>query len=287
MSDTHSIYSYEDVARRTEQVREIFRNRRVPLHNGSSLSKVLREASKLAKEWGDGVDTGGIQRLMMAGYANRISEAIISSGNDPEVIECFRRISRGSMDLSKRPRSEGKDALWEIELFAWLKKRGIPVRMMDPPDLVIDIGFGDYPIACKKIYSERGVEAQMRRGVAQLEPFNNIGIVAFDISDLTPEDTILNSQSESAVSDFLFDLNREFIERHQPKIQRFISENRCDGILVTTSVLTDIHNMRPRFNDHSQKTLWSLSSKSSEASNRLNALADKLQVHQPILAVLK
>lgn len=287
MSDSHLIYSYEEIASRAEQVREIFRNKNVPLHAESSLSKLLREATRLAKEWKEGVKDGSIQRLMMAVYANRISEAIISSGNDPEANECFRRMSRGEMNLAMRPRSEGKDALWEIELFAWLKKRGIPVRMMDPPDLVIDIGFGDYPIACKKIYSEKGVEAQMRKGVAQLEPFNKMGIVAFDISDLTPEGTILNSQSESAVSDFLFDLNREFIERHQPKIQRFISENRCDGILVTTSVLTDIQSMRPQFNDHSQKTLWSLSSKSSDASNRLDALADKLQVHRPQLAVLK
>ncbi len=278
MPDSHSIYSYEEVARRAEQVREIFRNRKVPLHVESSLSKVLREATRLSKEWSEGVDAGGVQRLMMAGYANRISEAIISSGNDPEVIECLRRISRGNMDLSKRPRSEGKDALWEIELYTWLKKRNVKVQLLDPPDLLIDFGFGDYPIACKKIYSEKGVEGQMRKGVKQLEKFGKPGIVAFDISDLTPANSILTSENTEDASDFLSKLNNQFMGRHQPKIQRFLQENRCDGVLVTTSVLTDTRNFSPRFNDHSQTTLWTVDIKNAAVSGRLAKLAQSLQI---------
>ncbi|WP_205929461.1 hypothetical protein [Rhizobium leguminosarum] len=39
------------------------------------------------------------------------------------------------------------------------------------PDIVVDFGMGDYPIACKKIWSERNVESQVRKGTKQLAPF--------------------------------------------------------------------------------------------------------------------
>ncbi|MDR7009671.1 hypothetical protein [Paraburkholderia strydomiana] len=119
------------------------------------------------------------------------------------------------MDLSKRPPSQGKDALWELNLLALFRRLGVQAKLLDPPDIVANFGFGEYPIACKKIYSEKGVEAQMRKGAKQLAPYQGGGLVALNIDDLIPEDVLLKTESAATAGGYLDRLNMSFIERHQ------------------------------------------------------------------------
>src|SRR5690606_16882739 len=108
------------------------------------------------------------------------------------------------------------------------------------PDLVINLACERYPVACKKIHSERGVEAQMRKGVQQLARFGAPGLVAFNADDLTPANSIFVSRDTRTAGDHLADLNRDFVDRNQRVLERYVADGRCHGILVTTSIVADL-----------------------------------------------
>lgn len=161
----------------------------------------------------------------------------MSVRDDPNAQQCLARIAGNDMNLSGRAISQGKDHLWELDLIYALRRHGFSAQLVDPPDIVVDLAGAPFPIACKKVYSEKGVQAQMRKGADQLKGQGGAGLVAINIDDLVPNDTILASASRAEVSDFLAKFNGDFVERHRLVLQRFVKKGRCDGILVSTATL--------------------------------------------------
>lgn len=147
--------------------------------------------------------------------------------------------------------------------------------------LVITIGSERYPVACKKVHSERGVEAQMRKGVKQLAAFGAPGLVAFDVSDLTPANSIFVSTDTRTAGDQLADINRDFVARNQRKLDRFVADGRCHGVLVTTSVVADLAASAPGLNNFSQTTIWTLSPPHQPTSPTFHAIVAQLQRNLP------
>lgn len=274
-----SVSTYSEVAARGQALRSLLSKKNIRVHRDSALGVLLRDADRLAKAWDEGDSSErGIFRLLNAAHVNRISEAILMVGDEPGAVEPIRRIAGSDMDLSARSLSHGKNALWELDLLSFLRRRSIDAELIDPPDIVCRFPFGKYAIACKKVYSEKGVEAQMRKGVTQLIPFGGVGLVAFNLDDLAPERTILQSVSQADAADFLAKQNHSFIDRHRSKVQRFIAEGRCDGILVSTTVVSDIVQSRPRFVTYSQATLWSLESADQNVLSRLQTFRQALGI---------
>lgn len=272
---SNAVWTYREIADRSEAVRAELTRRNIRLHRDSALGTLLREAEALAQEWDAGTDAGGIRRLMSAAHANRVAEAVLAIAGEPEAEECLRRMAGNDMNLSERKPSRGKDALWELDLLAFLRRRSIRAVLREP-DITVDLGFGDYPIACKKVYSEKGVETQMRKGVQQMSQFNGAGLVAFNIDDLVPADALMRSRTSTEASDYLAALNKDFIDRHQRHIQRFVTGERCDGILVATTVLTDIAEGGTRFNNHLQLTVWTLDGARPRTRERIARLQTTL-----------
>lgn len=270
-----AVWTYREVADRSEAVRVELERRKIRMHRDSALGTLLRQAETLAKEWDEGVDSGDIRRLVSAAHANRVAETVLTIAGEPEAEECLRRMAGNDMNLSERRPSRGKDALWELDLLSFLRRRSIETVLREP-DIVANFGFGDYPIACKKVYSEKSVETQMRKGVQQMSAFGGTGLVAFNIDDLVPADALMKSQTSTEASDYLAALNKDFIDRHQRHIQRFVTEERCDGIIVATTVLTDIADSSPRFNNHLQLTLWTLEEANSRTRSRIARLREAL-----------
>ncbi|MFM0327712.1 hypothetical protein [Caballeronia glebae] len=272
--------TYADVAARVQDCKAYLTDQRIVVHRDSALNMLFRDAESLARDWANGVAEGDIRRLINTAHANRIAEAILLLRDEAEIQEVLRRIARNNVDLSKRPPSQGKDALWELNLLALLRRLGVQAKLLDPPDIVANFEFGKYPIACKKIYSERGVEAQMRKGAKQLAPYQGGGLVALNIDDLIPEDVLLRSESAATAGAFLDRLNMSFIERHQIVLQRFVLEGKCDGVLVSTTALSDITNGdRTRFNTFTQSTLWTVNEADPRAIARINAVREVIAVH--------
>lgn len=264
-----AVWTYDEIADRARQTRDFFSERRIDIHRESALGVLLREAEALAREWNAGTNEGGINRLIAAAHANRIAEAIGAVRSDTGVDECLRRIAGNSVNLSDRAPSQGKDALWEIELLARLRRYLFDARFVDPPDIVIALDGAPYSVVCKKIYSERGAEAQVRKGIKQLKASGHPGIIALNLDDLVPAGTLLEASSLSQAHDFMHAFNVDFITRQQQRIQRYIADGRCDGVLVSTSVPSGIETVSPNFNNHNQTTLWTLNEASPAACARL------------------
>lgn len=266
-------WTYQEVAAKAAEVRAAVDRLNIKMHRDCALAKLLRQAEALAREWQQGSSNPDwLPQLMDAAHSNRIADAIHAALDDPGALECIRRMCFNGVDISGRDPSRGKDALWELDLAHFLKRRGVGVRHEDPPDLIADFGFGPYPIACKKVYSERGIESQVRKGAQQLERQGRPGLVAINLDDLAPARSLLQSQSQSSASDFLAQFNHGVIDRNQARLQRFILDGRCDGILVATTTLADIIDSTTRFNTHTQTTLWSLASINGEQSGRLEKI---------------
>lgn len=277
LTEPDQTWTFEEIAVRSVAIRSLYATKCIRLHRDSALGKLLRQAEELSLDWKKGSAIGGIRRLIDASHANRIVNAIDLVSDDPQAIEALRRISGNDVNLSARNPSQGKDALWELELLAFLRRRKVAARLVDPPDIVVDIGFGDYGIACKKVYSERGVEAQMRKGCRQLAPFSGAGVVALNLDDIAPEDAVLTSMTNGDAADFLAQTNVDFIERHRLKLQRFLVGAKCDGVLVSTSTVSDIFGSRVRLNSYTQVILWTIDNLSDDAKIRIEALHAALQ----------
>lgn len=268
--------SYLEISDRADQVRAIFESRGVRLHRDSSLGKILRVANQLSASWAKGERSGSIHDILAAAQANRVAEAIIVAASESGALESLRRIAGNPMDLMGRALSQGKDHLWELELRAVLRRRGVSAELRDPPDIVAEVADFEVPIACKKVYSEKGVEAQIRKGVKQIEAHGAGGIVALNIDDLLPTDSILKQRNHASASALLGGFAAEFIERNMPKLQRPIAQGRCDAILVSATCVCDLDEGAPRFTTVTDTTLWSLQTLKLEARARFEALRQAL-----------
>ena len=161
-------------------------------------------------------------------------------------------------------------------LLAFLRQRQVQANLIDPPDIVAELGFGPYGIACKKVYSERGVEAQMRKGAKQLLPFQGHGLIALNLDDLAPSETLLRSESKETASAYLHQFNLDFVERHRRVLQRFIMDGKCNGILVSTTTPSDIEHSETRLNTFTQTALWTLNEISLGARLRIGAVGQTI-----------
>lgn len=271
--------TYQQVAEKAAATRAAIAELGIRMHRDCALSKLLREAEALARDWEVGkIGENGMGQLMAAAHSNRISDAILACLPDPGAVACIRRMCSNGLDITGRDPSMGKDALWELDLAGFLKRRGVSTIHVDPPDLIADFGFGPYPIACKKVYSERGIESQVRKGAKQLERYRSPGLVAVNFDDLAPANSLLQSQTQSSALDFLAKLNHGVLERNQARLQRFIVDGRCDGILVSTTTLADIVGSTTRFNTHTQTTLWTLSSIGTDQIDRIARIRSALEM---------
>jgi hypothetical protein len=268
--------TYQHIADRANEAKEIFQQRGIKLHRDSSLSRLLRSAVNLSTSWNDGERVGGIREILAASHANRVAGVIVAMAEEANAEQSLRRIAGNPMDLSSRAQSQGKDHLWELELCQWLRGHGLRASLIDPPDVVLDLAGKPFPIACKKIYSHKGVEAQMSKGVRQLRAFEGGGVVALNIDDLLPEDTILNEHDHVAASSVLGHIVATFIEQHRSKLERFVKAGRCDGVLVSASSVCDLEQGGPRFTTITDSTLWTLDSLNLEARARIETLRDGL-----------
>lgn len=161
--DIEDVSTYDEISAKGKAVRDLLIDLGIRLHRDSELAKLLREADRVAIDFAEERTLHAIEGLLRTAHVNRLASAILAVGHQPAARECLSRMTSGTLDPSERSTSSGKDALWEIELAAKLQLQGLPASLAEP-DLVLDLDGERYPIACKKVYSETGVGAQMRKG---------------------------------------------------------------------------------------------------------------------------
>ncbi|WP_119153625.1 hypothetical protein [Caldimonas tepidiphila] len=270
----HRSQTYAEIATTVEDLRTQLMERGIRCPPNSALGSLLLKASALNEQWEAQTHGQDILTLMQADEALRIAQAVGEVLDEPDAGELIRRMTKSDMNLSTRQPSQGKDALWELDLLKFLTSHQVAARLQEPPDIALDLpdGLGSYGIACKKLYSEDSLETPLRKGYQQLERMGRPGLIAFNLDDLTPQRSILVHRTAEHVGDFLHQRNVDFMRRHEAVLQRAVMQGRCDGVLFATTVQADIQEMSPRFNRFAEYMLWTVAQAPESTRRRLESL---------------
>jgi hypothetical protein len=239
--------SYADIVTLVDEAVIILQERGIRFTPGSVLHKLFADARKLDKQWTQSKTSPNLVTGINAAYAEKIARIISTLNDEPGIDEALQRISGADVNLSNRSKSQGKDALWELSLLTALKRR-MPAQLIDPPDIVVDFGFGNYSIACKKIYERKSLVSRLRDGAKQIRESENPGFIALNIDDLLPGEQILTSQTPASALQMLSKEIREFVEDESGAFGRIKNKTYLDGVLISASTISDIKETSTRLN---------------------------------------
>lgn len=203
-------------------------------------------------------------------YVNRIYSALINLEDYQNINKYLKDLLSSTLDFMDVSQSHSKNILFELEVTGKLRKIFKDTYLAEP-DIVVPFEDGNVGIACKKIISEKNLEKQLSNGVNQIKQNDFIfGIVAINIDNLLPEKTILNADTFNEALDLLHNKNMAFINKYSHKFLKYLTENRIISVLVVSSTIADIKNERPRFNNISQSTIWTIQGLEEEHKNKIN-----------------
>lgn len=263
--------TYEEIAAKAQVVRTVLEQRNVKLRSGSALSQLLSQADKLSLAWAEQVKPDD-RVVWEAAFVNRLADAVTNLPDEPGIQEALKRMAGSVMQPDDRNTSQGKDALWELVLLSDLNSRGVAAKAAEP-DILVDFGMGDYPIACKKIWSESGVEKRVSHAAKQLAPFNNGGVIALNLDDLVPVGKVVSVPTKELAKAILTKFNLDFIERHRDVLQDAVMGGKCDGFIISTTAFAVLAEEETSAYLASQSSLWHLGDSSPEACQRFLAFS--------------
>ncbi len=180
------------------------------------------------------------------------------------------RLLNGTLNFMDHNPSDAKSILWELELFTYIRG-SISSTCIAEPDILIKYKDGDIGIPCKKISSENNIQKILSNAVKQIE--NNsceFGIIAINLDDLLPEESILNKGHQTAATDYLYKHNTDFLNRHEHHFLKYFKSSRIIAVIVFTSVIAEIKNESPKFNYVYQLTTWTVSNLEANHKEKFN-----------------
>lgn len=268
-------YSDEEMLATVNRVEQALKERELPCHRGSLLEPWFTSVRRYADS-----ESRSAELRRNAHEGGRIARSIEAALDEPGAKEAIKRVTRKGVNLSTREQSQGKDALWELDLFRRLKSGGTAVRI-DEPDLVVTLegGLGDYAVACKKIYSEENVEGRFRHGYRQIRRQHRPGVVAFNLDDLARPELVWKAPTKKDLWLQLVEVNTKFINENKKYFEKAVARGDCDGVLASTSVASETLDLPDQINFSWSTAMW-YEGASSDAQRRFRAfvmLLDRAQ----------
>lgn len=263
--------NFIEIKNRADEIEKIFEEAGILLPSNSGLGKLISNAKKLCDNWllcdKDGLD---YEMFFWGLHFDRVADAILLLNHESEKDKHLKALISGTLNFFERKRSKAKSILWELEVWAKLRKRMAKVYLKEPPDIVVDYEDSRVGIACKKLYSEKHVQNVLSEAVKQIEKEFEFGIVAINIDDLLSPDVVLKMESSEAVSEKLNQKNSEFINRHSRHFNKYLSTSRIISTIISTSIIADVPSEKPRFRNTYQWTVWTISELSDRHREQLN-----------------
>lgn len=236
-SDSSS-QTYLDIKEKALALERLYSDSAVALSALSSLGRLIADAKDLSGSWLMGqAEKHPMTLLFRVGLFDRIVDAVLPLRDVPDRARFLATLASGTLDLLERTRSNAKDILWELELWATLKRRSFGATLQEPPDIVVHFGKTRIGIACKKLYSDKHVQNVLSQAVAQIEAGFDLGIVAVNIDDLIPANQILQTPSHESMTQFIRDINARFLASHERHFRKYLASGRVISAMVSTSVL--------------------------------------------------
>lgn len=256
--------NYKETHKQVEYIQKTFSDNDVKIKPQSFLYKLL---SNTLTNYGE---ENTPFEIFDALYIQRIYSALINLEDYAEKKKYLIDLLKDTLDFMETSQSHSKNILFELEVAGSLRKI-FKDTYLDEPDIVVPFEDGNVGIACKKIVSENNFEKQLSKGVKQIKDNNFIfGIVAINIDNLLPNKTILNANTLKEASDILHNKNMEFISKYAQKFFSYLEENRIISVLIVSSTIADIKNEKPRFNNISESTLWTIKELGEEHKKKID-----------------
>ncbi|MFJ4458027.1 hypothetical protein ACIP1G_29685 [Pseudomonas sp. NPDC089392] len=267
-------FDYKNLIETLSRVEEAFAARRLKCHSGSALGSLFSSIRRIAKKSENLNERQWHKSFIKSTEAIRILNAVEAVLDDIGAQEAIHRITTSDMNLGTRQESNGKDALWELDLYRRFKLGGVPV-CFEEPDLVVSLGesHGEYAIACKKIYSRAGAQESFKVGCNQLKTHEKPGVVAFNLDDILPKGPLFGFSSETELKERIDKFNTKFIRENERYFAHIASRGACDGVLVSTSFIAHVPDMDPPINMIRTSASWT-SRKEPNVQNRFKAFIE-------------
>ncbi|OHB76419.1 MAG: hypothetical protein A2Z25_18490 [Planctomycetes bacterium RBG_16_55_9] len=274
-SSIRSKSTFLEIKGRAEAIEDLYANLGVRLPPDSGLGGMIQNAKELWESWFlDNTSGQTYEMLFMAMHLDRIAEAILPLKGEQKQVQYLRDLLSGTLDFFEREPSHAKNVFWELEIWSRLRKKTKQVFLREPPDVVVDFGDSHIGIACKKIYSERHVQNVLSEAVNQIQKEYEFGIVAVNIDDLLPAKATLNLNSSKAVAERLNQYNQEFLQKHGRHFRKYLAKARLISAIISSCIISDVPNEKPRFNNAWQWTVWTISGLPKEHQIQLDRFYD-------------
>lgn len=244
---------------RAKEIQELYASAGLTMPPSCGLATLIENAKLLSDRWFTNQTTDdSMIDVFYALHLDRIAGAILSLRDVPGKEKYLNDLTSGELDFFKRESSYAKNIFWELELWSTLRRSCSSAFLQDPPDIVLDLRGGRLGISCKKLYSENNVEKVLSEAVSQVEDDFDVGVVAINLDDLTPPDTVLHAKNKTDMDRILGERTAEFLKCHERHFRKYLSSGRLVSVLVSVSVIAEVLDWKVRFNNASQSMAWTI-----------------------------
>jgi len=267
---------HEAISSDVSGIETLYSNANIIINRNHPLFFLLKDAKDIASEWSKGNVKGtDMNKLFNAIHIERIHSAICLLKGEKNKDKYLKDLLNGSLDFFDRENSHAKSIFWELEVFTKIKKV-IPCTVLDEPDIVVNINQLSIALPCKKTFSEKGVPKVLSNAVNQIEKRHEFGIVAFNIDELIPKSVILKAKTFQEASNKLHAHNMAFLGRHERHFLKYLSASRIIGVIASTSLVADILEETPKFNNFSQWAIWTIPNLKPEHAKAIDEFRSKV-----------
>jgi hypothetical protein len=247
------------VKERAKEIEQLYAIAGLAMSPACGLAQLIENAKALADSWfaNQTADSSMID-VFYALHLDRIVEAVLPLRDIPDRVKYLTALTSGDLDFFNRQSSYAKNIFWEIELWSTLRRACPSALLQDPPDISLQLTGGRLGISCKKIYSENNVEKVLSEAVAQVEAEFDVGVVALNIDDLTPSETVLRVRSRTEMDGFLHKHTDDFLRRHERHFRKYLSSGRLVSALVSVNVIAHVLDWKVQFNNARSSVVWTI-----------------------------
>jgi hypothetical protein len=175
----------------------------------------------------------------------KIIDALQNTKLDENILkEKLTHLAKGTYLLSEENinNTQARDTTFELSLFSFLYARNLRVKLGSPnPDLQLSTTSFTYNIECKRPYSMKSLEKNIKKALKQLRKTRNsasIPTMALSLEQvILGDDLILDSKDEQSALTFLDATLSQFAQNNLSMIRKICNNEPC-LILYWLSCLT-------------------------------------------------
>ncbi len=248
-------YKYSDLLLYRKKVKDLYIKLGLNFDESNRISKYFKYLGEIEKS--RTLDKDKFRALIQKNKAKyyysqfyvleicKIIDALQNTKLDENILkEKLTHLARGTYLLSEENinNTQARDRTFELSLFSFLYTRNLQVKLSGSnPDLQLSTTNFTYNIECKRPYSVRSLERNIRKALKQLRKTRNgvsIPVMALSLEQvILGDDLILDSKDEQSALTFLDATLSQFAQNNLPMIRKICDNEPC-LILYWLSCLT-------------------------------------------------